>query len=29
VTRQLLTMDEALAAGKQVLAGNARKLYRL
>jgi hypothetical protein len=29
VTRQLLTMDEALAAGRQVLAGNARKLYRL
>ena len=29
VTRQLLTMDEALAAGRLVLAGNARKLYRL
>ena len=29
VTRQLLTMDEALAAGKQVLAGNARRLYRV
>jgi hypothetical protein len=29
VTRQLLTMDEALAAGKHVLAGNARKLYRV
>jgi len=29
VTRQLLTMDEALAAGEQVLADNARKLYRV
>jgi hypothetical protein len=29
VTRQLLTMDEALAAGRQVLAGNARRLYRV
>jgi len=29
VTRQLLTMDEALAAGRLVLAGNARKLYRV
>lgn len=29
VTRQLLTMDEALAAGELVLAGNARQLYRV
>jgi hypothetical protein len=29
VARQYLTMDEALTAGKLVLAGNARKLYRV
>ena len=29
VLRQLLTMEEALAAGGQVLADNARKLYQV
>jgi len=29
VTRQFLTMEEALHAGRQVLAGNAKRLYRL
>ncbi|HXM53980.1 MAG TPA: hypothetical protein VOB72_01225, partial [Candidatus Dormibacteraeota bacterium] len=29
VTRQLLTLEEARDAGRQVLAANARKLYRV